>query len=99
MIEYVLHANEFERESDQENVVGRIAALNDVKTASQKDPPREKELPKQRTTELPHVTQRAVPLLGRGVAVNMDPLKTLVTFFVAFALWAQNRYFVFVGVQ
>ena len=46
MVEDILHAQQLERQGDQEDIVGRIAALNDVKAAPQIDPPGVEELPK-----------------------------------------------------
>jgi hypothetical protein len=99
MIEHVLNPKKSERQSDQENVVGRVTALNHVKTSPQIYPPGKKELPEQGATELPHITQGAVPFLGHGVPVDMHPLQTLVSFLVTFAFWAQDGHFVSVVKQ
>jgi hypothetical protein len=99
MVEDVLHPKEFEGKGDQKDVIGRIAALNHLKSPAKIDPPREEELPKQGATEFPYVTQGAVPFPGHGVPVNMDPFGALVSFLVTFALWAQYGYFVSVAAQ
>jgi hypothetical protein len=99
MIEDILHSKQFEGEGDNENVIGRIAALNHMKSSPKIDPPSEKELPKQCPTELPEVTERAVPFLGQWVPVDMDPLKTLVSCHLTFALGRQYGDLVSVLVQ
>ena len=52
MVKDVLDPQEFEWQSNQENVVRRITALNGMEPTPQIDPPRVQELPKERPAVL-----------------------------------------------
>jgi hypothetical protein len=91
MIEDVLHSQELERQGHQEDIVGRIATLNDLKSVSQVDPPTVEELPKQRASEFAQIPQSAVPFFGHRVPVDLDALENFVPFSVAFAPGTQHR--------
>lgn len=64
MIEDVLDPQEFERQSNQENSVGRITTLNDIESASQVDPPGVKKLPKQRAAVFDQISEKAMAFFG-----------------------------------
>ena len=91
MVEDVFDAEELEWESDEENIVGRIAALKDVEAAAEENPPREQELPKERPAELPYVAKCAVPFLDHGMPIDVNAFETLISALVAFAFGAEDR--------
>jgi len=78
MIEDVFDAQEFKRQRDQENVVGRIAALNDMESAPQKDPPGVQEFPEQGATVLAKVAEGAIAFLEYRMPVNVNSLDEFV---------------------
>ena len=77
MVENVLNPQELERQRNQENVVGRIAALNDMKSASQIDPPRVQKLPKQRAAVFDTDTREGYFLLWAWGAGRYEPPRLL----------------------
>ena len=52
MIKDVFNPQKLKQERNKENIVWRVATLNDVESAAQIDPPRVDKLPKQSTTVL-----------------------------------------------
>jgi hypothetical protein len=77
----------------------RIAALENLETAAQEDPPGEEKLPKEGPAELPYVAQWTVAFLDHRVPVNVHSLQTLVSALVALAFGAQDGNLVAVLMQ
>src|ERR1700741_4259481 len=94
MIEDVLYPEEPERKSNQKDIVGRIASLNDLKTATKENPPGIHKLPKQSTAKLPDVSQRCASLPGRRVPIDMHTAQQLIPFCVVLPSRAEHRHFV-----
>ena len=99
MIEDVLHAEDFERQSDEENVVRRVAPLDYVKASAQKNPRGVKELEDQRTKELNQVAGDAVPFPEHGVTVDVNPIEELVALPALLVLRTQDGDIVSMGAQ
>src|ERR1700689_1188731 len=99
MIEDVFDPEQFERQGDNKDVVRRIAALNDMKSVLQIDPPRVKELPKQRGGVFAPVTEQVITILRMGVPVDMNPLDDFMPSLIALAPRTQDGHFVAVLVQ
>ena len=66
MIEDIFHAQEFEREGDQKNIVRRITALNHVETVPKINPPGVEELPKQCAANSRRYPRGLFPSFGIG---------------------------------
>src|SRR5579863_412095 len=79
VVEDVLNPEKLERQRDQENIVGRITPLNDMKAAPQKDPPGIPELPKQCRAILPEIPERTIALLAHRMPVYVDSVDRLVS--------------------
>src|ERR1700683_398082 len=94
MIENVFDPEQLEGQRHQKNIVGRIAALNDVKSAPEINPPRVHKLPEQCPAEFPQISQRTVALGGYRMAVDVHAFQKLVAALVAFAPRTQNRNFI-----
>jgi hypothetical protein len=89
MIEDVFHAQEFEGEGDQKNIVGGITALNDVKAVPKINPPSVEELPKQCAAEFEEIPERTVPFFWHRVPIDVYPIENFVTHSVALASGTQ----------
>jgi len=89
IIEDVFHAQEFEGERNQKNIVGGITALNDVKAVPKINPPSVEELPKQCAAELEEIPERTVPFSGHRVPIDVYPIENFVTCSVALASGTQ----------
>jgi len=72
VIEDVLHAEDFEGQSYEKDVVRRVASLDDVKAPPQENPRGVKELEDQRAKELHEVAGNAVPFPKHGVTVDVE---------------------------
>src|ERR1035438_1635187 len=99
MIEDVLHPKQFERQSNQENIVGRITALNDMKATPQEDPPGVEELPKKRPAVFPEITQGSTSFFRHRVPVDPNPIDNFVPLLVAFRSGTQYCHFIPILVQ
>src|SRR4030095_7516325 len=99
MIKNVLNAKKFKWQGNQDNIVGGITALNDMKSASQIDPPRVQELPKKRAAVFAQIPEGTVSLLRHWVAVDMNPIDNLVSSAIALASGTQYSDVVTVLVQ
>jgi hypothetical protein len=99
LVENVFHSQEFERQGNQENSVGGVAALQDMNPAPQVNPPRVEKLPKQRAAVLAQIPVEAVSFFGHRVPVDMNSFDHLVPFLEAFASGTQHGYFVPVVLQ
>src|SRR5579872_4977703 len=89
MIEDVLNPEQLERQCDQENIVWRVAPLNDMKSMPKVNPPRIPELPKECAAILPQIPERTIPLLRRGVPIDLDTVDNLMSQLSTLALWTQ----------
>src|SRR5271157_1645207 len=98
VIEDVLDPQQFERQSNQENIVGRIAALNDMKAAPQEDPASVEELPKERPAVFPEITQGSASFFHR-VPVDPNPIDNFVLLLVPFPSRTQYGHFIPILVQ
>src|SRR5215831_14273276 len=99
MVEDVLDAQEFERQDKQENIVGRITTLNDMKSTPQIDPPRVQKFPKQRTRVLAEIAEGTVSFFEHWVPVDMNPVDDFTPLLVALAPGTQYGHLVPVLVQ
>ena len=66
VVENIFHAQRFERQRYQEDVIRRIAALNDVKAAPEINPPGKYEFAYQRPAELDEIARTGCLLPLRG---------------------------------
>src|SRR5262252_6847690 len=94
MIENIFHPEEFEWQGHQEDIVRRIASLQDVEPVPKEDPPGIEEFPEKGRAVLPHVPHRAIAFAGHGMAIDTHPIHHFVAPLVALAAWAQNGYLV-----
>src|SRR5262245_21075743 len=94
MIENILHAEKLEWQGHQEDIVRRIASLQDMEPVTQEDPPGIEELPEKGGAVLPQIPHRAIAFTGHGMAIDMHPIDQFVAPLVAFAARAQNGYLV-----
>src|ERR1035438_10270152 len=99
MIEYVLDPQQFERQGDQENIVGRITGLNDMKAAPQKDPPSVEKLPKERPAVFPEMTQGSASFFRHRVPVDPNHIDNFVRLLVPFPSGTQYGHFIPIMVQ
>ena len=74
VIKNVFNAEQFEWQGNEENIVRRIAALNDMESVSQINPPRVEELPKKRAAVFPYITESAVSLFRHRVPINVNTI-------------------------
>ena len=72
MIEDVLNSKQLERQGYHENVIGRIATLDNMESAPQINPPSVESLPKQSPAELPQIAEGTIPLFRCWMTVNMN---------------------------
>src|SRR5271157_387262 len=98
VIEDVLDPQQFERQSNQENIVGRITALNDMKAAPQKDPPSVEKLPKERPAVFREIAQGSASFFHR-VPVDANPIDNFVPLLVPFPGGTQYGHFIPILVQ
>jgi hypothetical protein len=75
LVKDVLLPKELEWQGNQENIVRRIAALNNVETSCQEDSPCEQILPKKGICIFKQIAKRPPCLDGRGMAKNADALE------------------------
>jgi hypothetical protein len=94
MVENVLHSKEFEWKRNQNDVVGRIAPLDDIKAVPQEDPQRIEELPKQGATVFPQIPHRSASLCRRWMPIDTDSVEDLKSFGRPFPSGAQYRHLV-----
>src|SRR5208283_4076652 len=99
MIEDVLDPQQFERQSNQENIVGRITALNDMKAAPQEYPPSVEELPKEGPAVFPEISQGSVSFFRHRVPVDPNPIDNFVPLLVSFPSGTQYGHFIPILVQ
>src|SRR5664280_3823723 len=99
MVEEVLEPHQFEQQGDQENIVGRITSLNDMKTAPQEDPPSVEELPKERPAVFPEKTQGSASFFRQRVPVDPNPIDKFVSLPVSFPSGTQYVHFIPILVQ
>src|SRR6516164_586036 len=99
MIKDVSDSQQFERQGNQEDQIRRIAALNHMESAPQKDPPRIPKLPKQRTAVFPEVPNMAVPFFRHRVPVDVNPLNNLMPSIIVLAARAQHSHVISVLAQ
>src|ERR1700685_36286 len=99
MVEDVLDPEQLERQGHQKNIIGGIAALNDVKSTTEINPPGVHKFPEQSPAELPQIPQRTVALGGYRMAVDVYAFQKLIAALVPFALRTQYRDFVAVLMQ
>src|SRR5215472_4956077 len=91
MVEDILHTKKFEEDRDQENGVRRIAALYDLKTAAQIDPPRVKEFPEKGGAVLPDITESAIAFFRHWMPIDVDSFQKFVSFAIVLPSGTQNR--------
>src|SRR5580704_8457071 len=89
MIKNVFDAQEFEREGYQENIVGGITALNDLKPVPKIDPPGVEELPEKCAAEFDKITEGAVPFFGHWMSIDMHVVENFVPRRIALAARTQ----------
>ena len=99
MVENVLDPQDFERQSNQKDIVWRIAALNNVKSVRKVDPARVQELPEQSTGVFPEITEGCVSLSRHGVSVDTDSLDHLIGLAAVATPGAQNCHVKSISVQ
>src|SRR6516162_6924920 len=100
MIENILDPKESERQGNQENTIRRIAALNDLKSAPQKDPPRVPKFPKQSTPVFEQIPKGGTSFCGHWMSVDVDPVNNFVPSLVTLVPpRTQHAYLVVVLVQ
>ena len=85
VVENVLNTHKFEWQSNQENIVRRIAPLNDMKSMSKIDPTRKQELPKEGAAVFPEVPEGVTPLCRHGMSVNTNSVDDFVSLEVPLA--------------
>src|SRR5258708_20497668 len=93
MVKDVFHSEYLKRQGHEEDVVGRIASLNHVKSARQEDPPRVQEFPEERPTIFPEIAEGSVPFFRHRVPVDVNPFQHLILA-VALAPRREHRHFV-----
>src|SRR4029077_3345863 len=71
VVEYVFHAQQFEGECHQENIVRRIATLNHMKATPKVNPPRVQKLPKQSAGVFANVSPKAMSLFNHWMPINV----------------------------
>src|SRR5215813_2208052 len=94
MIENVLHTEDFEGQGHHENVVRRIASLQNVEPVAKEDPPGIEEFPEKSRAVLPGVPQRAVAFGGHGMPVDAHPINHFIALLVTLAARTQDGYLV-----
>src|SRR5271157_3232092 len=98
VIEDVLDPQQFERQSNQENIVGWITTLNDMKAVPQVDPPSMEELPKERPAVFREIPQGSAAFFHR-VPVDPNPIDNFVLLLVPFPGGTQYGHFIPILVQ
>ena len=78
VVEEVAHAERPERPGDEEDQVGRVAAVQDVDPALAPHPQRQPELVPERGAVLAQVAERPVALGGQRMAVDVHAFEQLV---------------------
>jgi hypothetical protein len=99
MIEDVFHAQEFEGEGDQKDIVGGITALNDLESVPNINPPSVKELPKQCAAKFEEIPEGAVPFSWHRVPIDVYPIENFVARSVALTSGAQHGHAISVRAQ
>src|ERR1700730_18410578 len=99
MIEDLLNLKQLEGQRHQKNFIGWIAALNDVKSAAEINPPGIHKLPEQSPAEFPQISQWTVALGRHRMAVDVYAFQKLIAALVPFATRTQYRDFVAVLMQ
>ena len=92
MIEYELDSQELKWQRHQENIVGGITRLNDIKSVSQIDPPGVKKFPKQRAAVFEQVSEKAMTFLRQPVPVDMNPVDHFVSLLLALGSGTQDSH-------
>jgi hypothetical protein len=90
VVEDVFDPQQLERKGDQKNVIGRIAALDNMKAAPPVNPPCIQEFPKKSATIFIQIPKRTIPFFGHGMPEDMDAIDHLVPSRVTFASGAQD---------
>ena len=78
MIKNVSNSQEFEGQCDEENVVRRIAPLNDVKPAAEVDPQRVQEFQNECAGIFGQIAERGPPLDWHRMPIDVHPIDNLV---------------------
>jgi|SRR5580704_14659162 hypothetical protein len=99
MVEDIFDPKQLERQGDEKNVIGGIAALNHAKPSTQENPEGIYKFPQQRAPVFEQISWKAISFLGGGVAVYVNPLNDFVAPLAVFAARAQNGNFVARGLQ
>src|SRR5690242_14268148 len=84
MIEDIFDSKQFEWQSDQENVVRRIAALNDIESALNVNPQRVYNFPKERPSIFPDIADWAVTFPSHWMPIDVDSIENDMLIHVAF---------------
>src|SRR5580704_1090037 len=98
MVENVFHAEQLKDQGHQEDIVRRIAGLNDMEAVPQENPPGINKLPTEGPSVLPQISHRSVAFWGHWVAVDSNAAEHLVAAF-RFTPRTQDCDFVSVGME
>lgn len=90
VVKHVLDAEKLEWKGYEENIVRRVAPLNDMEAAPKVDPPRVHYFPEQGTPVFPKIADRGFPFFGHRMSINVNTCQVLIALFVALAFWTQN---------
>ena len=90
VVENILHAQQAELPSDKEDEIRRIATLNDINAAREKDLPRQHRFPEQRRAIFGQIAQRPTGIERQRVAIDMHTLNQFIALFIALARGAND---------
>jgi hypothetical protein len=78
MIKDIFDAEQLEWKSNEEDVVWRIATLNDLETMAEENHPGVQKLPEESATILPKMAERTIALLNDWVPVDVHIIQVFI---------------------
>ena len=94
VVENIFDSEDLERERNQENVVRRVAALNNIEATPEIDEPRIEKFPEKDEAILVYIASGAVPFLRRRVAIDVNSFENFMSPLVALPARTKDGHFV-----
>src|SRR5260370_42627874 len=85
VIEDIADSEDLEGERHKENVVRRIASLNNIESAGQENPPAEEKLPEKCASVFPKIAEWSISFRRHGMTIDVHAFEDFVGFPVALA--------------